>query len=157
MKIGSKIKAIVIAFFILVSEQIMSQELLPAGCSALVIPDERLALDANKHTFVMLHNISNSDVWIINKENVSGFASSIIHPNHWSALVLNNSVKEVKFSCVESRPGHEQQTSCHDVLAACYWPLAKIPEQKKNTGFVVEDIDLSSLTAYIARLGFVVS
>ena len=137
-----------------------AQEVLPSGCSAVVIKDDFVTIPAGKYSFLFLHNLAKNDVWVVHQPQGDGLQSawsSKMHPGKWSALALNKQPQEIKFSCIEATPGHEQRTSCRDVLAICQWPSAKMPENKKGIFFVAESMDLSALTAYSERNGYALS
>ena len=78
-----------------------------------------------------------------------------MHAGNWSALVLDG--EKFELSCIESRPGHEQQVACSAVLAVCQWPASTLPEKASGSYWAGEDMALSPLTAYIKRHGFVLS
>jgi hypothetical protein len=66
--------------------------------------------------------------------------------------------KRFELSCVESRPGHEQQLSCAGVLAVCAWEKVSMPDNAKHgTAWAGEDMGLVALTAYVHRMGFVMN
>lgn len=137
-----------------------AQEVLPTGCVAVVVKNENVNLKAKKSMYIFIHNLSENDVWLINqteKNNLQSTLSSKMVAGSWSALVVNQDIKKLKFSCIESKPGHEQKISCQDVLAICQWPNTKIPEDNKGVFFVAESMDLSGLTAYSERNGYSLS
>ncbi|MDF1645614.1 MAG: hypothetical protein P1U61_01350 [Legionellaceae bacterium] len=85
------------------------------------------------------------------KDNHAGW-SSRLQANYWSALALED--KAFDLSCIESRPGHEQQVSCEQTLAACEWPITARPEKTQGVFWAGENMPLAALTAYISRRGF---
>jgi len=134
---------------------LMAEEMYPAGCEPLVINSENVVLAANKYSLLMIHNISSHDVWAIQQlkaDSVKPIFTGKISSGKWSTLVVNK--KAVKFYCIESKPGHEQQVSCMEVLAICQWPHAKIPKKIKDISLVPEDMEILQLIAYIERQGF---
>ena len=135
-----------------------AEEIFPAGCTPLVVSGELVVLPAAKSTVTMIHNLSNTDLWIthpVSEPNASAGWSSRLQAGNWSALALND--KAFELSCIESSPGHEQQTPCSAVLAVCLWSAAAMPEKTSGTYWAAEDMQLSPLTAYIKRRGFVFS
>lgn len=134
-----------------------AEEIFPAHCKPLVVSGERVMLPAAKSMVTMMHNLSGSDLWIthpVSEPNTSAGWSSHLQAGNWSALVVNN--EKFELSCIESRPGHEQQVPCSTVLAVCQWTAASLPEQGPNTVWAGEDMLLSPLTAYMKRRGFVI-
>ena len=135
-----------------------AQEVFPAMCKPVIIDSETSVLTGGMSVLVMIHNFSDADLWLthpISDPSASAGFSSRIQPNHWSALALDKKTFEI--SCVESKPGHEQQIACSSVLAVCKWTDVKIPEKLSGTFWAGEDMPLSELIAYIGRRGFVLS
>ncbi len=152
----------IIAFFVLflLIVKTYAQEVLPNGCIAVVIKNDIVTLKVDKNMFIFIHNLSEENVWLVNQadvDNPQSALSSEIVAGTWSALALNQAPQELKLSCIESKPGHEQKVSCQDVLAICQWPNTKISEDKKGIFFVAESMDLSGLTAYSERNGYSLS
>jgi hypothetical protein len=135
-----------------------AEEIFPPGCTPLVVSGELVELPATKSTVTMIHNLSNTDLWVthpVSEPNTSAGWSSRLQAGNWSALALSEDAFEL--SCIESSPGHEQQTPCSAVLAVCLWSAAIMPEKSSGTYWAAEDMPLSSLIAYIKRRGFVFS
>ena len=135
-----------------------AEEMFPAGCVPLVVEGELVKLPAATSTIVMIHNLSNTDLWITHPvENSSASAgwSSRLEGGNWSALALSG--KPFELSCIESKPGHEQQIPCSGVVGICQWSNATMPPKTSGTFWAGENMTLSPLTAYIERRGFVLS
>ncbi len=131
-------------------------EIFPKGCEALTVHEELIKLSAEKPTLVMLHNLSNMNIWVthpVSDPGPSAGFSSLIKAGNWSALALDK--KSFELSCIESRPGHEQQIPCKDLLAACQWPSVNMPKSEAGTFWAGEDMSLSALTAHVGSRGFV--
>ena len=79
--------------------------------------------------------------------------STELQAGHWTALALDE--KSFDLSCIESRPGHEQQVSCVGLLAVCQWQPTALPKTKEHTFWVGENMSLSALTAHVGSSGFV--
>ncbi|KTC64766.1 Enhanced entry protein EnhB (plasmid) [Legionella adelaidensis] len=127
----------------------------PNGCSVIPIRDHSLILSADKPTIVILHNISNSDIWVthpVAEASASAGWSSRLQPANWSALALNE--KGFEISCVESKPGHEQQVPCASVLGVCHYVNVKSTEPATSTFWIAENLDLSAINVQIAQRGF---
>lgn len=151
-----------ILFFIVfgLNAKTVAEEVLPAGCSAVVVKDDVVNLPKNKAKFVFIHNLSENNLWLVRQvteQNSQVVLSSKMGAGTWSALILGQNSKDIKFSCIESKPGHEQKISCQDVLAICQWPHTKIPEDIKDVFFLAENMDLSGLSAYSERNGYSLS
>lgn len=147
-------------FFFVFVVVVHAQEVLPTGCAAVVIKDDFVNIPAAKYSIIFFHSLAENDIWVVHQpqgEVLQSTWSSKINPGKWSALVLNKHSQAIKFSCIESTPGHEQRTSCREVLAICQWPHAKVPENKNGVHFVAESIDLSALTAFSERNGYALS
>ncbi len=137
-----------------------AQEIYPAGCNPLVVRHDLVRLSTEKPVVVMMHNLSSAELWITHPATDSGMQagwSSRLESDKWSALALEKTTKKFELSCIESKPGHEQQIACSDVLAVCQWPDTKFPEKKAGVFWAGENMALLPLKAYIERLGFVLT
>lgn len=151
-------KSLLAILIILSSWMTHAQEIFPTGCIPLAVQGELVKLSTDKPLIAMIHNLSNTDLWITHPVTDSGAQagwSSRLESGKWSALALDSQTKKFTLSCIESKPGHEQQIPCSDVLAVCQWPDTKMPEKKSGTFWAGEDMDMLPLKAYIERLGFV--
>ena len=134
-----------------------AKEIFPPRCTPLVVSGEQVVVPASPSTVTMIHNLSSTDLWVthpVSDPNASTSWSSHLQAGNWSALVLSD--EKFELSCIESRPGHEQQVSCATVLAVCLWPAKTLPQKTSNTSWAAEDMPLSPLIAYIKRRGFVI-
>ncbi|MDF1683798.1 MAG: hypothetical protein P1U36_03985 [Legionellaceae bacterium] len=130
-------------------------EVFPAACKAFTIQGENLTIPADNPRVLMIHNLSAFDVWITHPASDADFDagwSSRLQGNQWSALALDKT--KIKLNCVESKPGHEQQVSCGQALAACEWPITSRPKHTHGIFWAGENMELTALTAYIGRHGF---
>ena len=135
-----------------------AEEIFPPHCVPLLVANELLTLPAATKTVVMIHNLSNTDLWITHAAQDSGVSagwSSRLQAGYWSALAFNG--KAFELSCIESKPGHEQQIPCSGVLAVCQWTHVKMPPKTSGIFWAGENRLLSPLKAYIERRGFVLS
>lgn len=133
-----------------------AEEGFPTSCQALPVVKETVVLHAKDPTMVFIHNLSNTDLWIthpVSEPNASAGWSSRLEINNWSALMVDQASFEL--SCIESKPGHEQQIPCAGVLAVCEWGSVKLPPQTKGTFWVGENMSVDALKAYVGRQGFV--
>lgn len=149
------ILSLVLIFFI---SSACAEEVLPARCTSLVVTGDLLVLPAAKSKITMIHNLSKNDLWITHPVTDPGAGagwSSHLQAGNWSALVMDG--KKFELSCIESKPGHEQQVACSTVVAVCQWTATALPEKFSGTYWAGEDMSLSPLIAYINRRGFVLS
>lgn len=134
---------------------VCADDIFPVGCKAVVVKDESVTLTAPKSAVVMIHNLATHELWlthpVVDPSSSAGWTSRLQGGN-WSALALHD--KSFELSCIESRPGHEQQISCAGVLAVCQFGTETMPANEAATYWAGEDMNLSALTAYIARRGF---
>lgn len=129
-------------------------EQFPTGCNPIQIKED-VALSVKKTTLLMLHNLSDADLWVIHPAKKTGGSeewSTHFTADHWGALVLDQSAYQL--TCIESRPGHEQQVSCQDSLAICEWPSVTLPKDIKGTFSPGENKILPQLIAYLGRQGY---
>ena len=132
-----------------------AKETFPKKCTPLSVKGELLTLSAETPSVVMLHNLSNTDLWIthtVAKPSASAGWNTHLAPGHWSALALDK--KTFTLGCIESRPGHEQQAACADLLAACQYNSVTAPASKSSTFWAGEDLPLSELIAHLGSRGF---
>jgi hypothetical protein len=145
-----------VVILMLVALHTQAEEIFPSGCQPLMLHDDQVMLSTDKPILVMIHNLSTLDLWMTHpvSEPTAGW-SSRLQAGHWSALALDK--KTFELSCIESRPGHEQQVPCQGLLAACQWTHIKLPKQEAGTFWAGEDMSLSALTAHVGSRGFVIS
>lgn len=137
-----------------------AKEIYPDGCSPFPISgkEENAMLKTSKPSLLMLHNLTNADVWVthpVKEPGASAGWTTLLSKDNWSALFLTE--KQFQLSCIEENPGHVQQVLCKDVLAVCVWKNLTLSENDdliKNTFWAGENMSLSELTAYLARSGF---
>ena len=136
-----------------------AQEMYPKGCSPWVIQTPEVALSSQQPTVMMLHNVSETDLWItqVLKDNPGVHAGfpSLLQAGKWSALTLDKPTEGFTIRCIESKPGHEQPVPCVDVLAVCQWLKTKLPESATGAFWAGENMDFNPLKAYIERRGFI--
>jgi len=134
-----------------------AQEMYPKGCVPWVIHDAMPKLSAKKPVVIMLHNVSDTELWIthpvVDPGAQAGF-SSLLQSGKWSALAFSQISHSFALQCIESRPGHEQQISCETVLAICQWPNSKLPKTDSGVFWAAENMDIAPLKAYIERQGY---
>lgn len=138
--------------------QAWAGEIFPTGCKPIVVQEELLKLSAEQPALVMIHNLSNMDLWIthpVSEQTASAGWSSRLQAGNWSALAVSD--KSFELSCIESRPGHEQQVPCAGLLAACQWPNISMPKKEKGTFWAGEDMNLTALKAHVGSRGFVLT
>lgn len=137
----------------------VAQEMYPKGCSPWVIQTPEVALSSQQPTVMMLHNISDTDLWItqVMQDNpgVHGGFTSLLQAGKWSALTFSQPTEAFTIRCIESKPGHEQPVPCADVLAVCQWLKTKLPESAAGTFWAGENMDFNPLKAYVERRGFI--
>ena len=149
-------KFILTSIFTLIAVSSFAKEVLPSGCVPKAIDSNEAILYTNNTSFFMIHNISEHDLWlthpVVEPSASAGFSSNI-KANKWSAFVLVE--PSFKISCVETKPGHEQQVPCADVIALCEFPNIAIPQNLYATFWAGENMSLAELIAYVGRRGFV--
>ena len=127
---------------------------IPKKCSPLPVRGESVLLNATKPTVMFVHNLSNSALWIIHptkEANSSAGWNSLLQSDKWSALVLNQ--QKFELICIESKPGHEQQVACENLLAVCQCADIKVPEQDNATYWAGENKNLTNLVSHIGGRG----
>ena len=151
-------KYVVSIMLVLAVVNTYAAEIFPEGCAPIVVHEELVKLSATKPALVMIHNLSNMDLWIthpVSEPNASAGWSSRLQAGNWSALALDK--KSFELSCIESRPGHEQQVPCAGLIAACQWSNVTMQKKQKGDGtfWAGEDMALSALKAHVGSRGIV--
>lgn len=148
-------KFILSLFFILMANLVHAEERLPSSCKAVTLQEKSVALSTKKPVLAMIHNLSETDLWIthpVSEPSASAGWSSRLQAGNWSSLALDK--ESFELSCVESKPGHEQQVSCKAVIFVCLWPEVIIPVKQTGTFWAGENMNLSALMAYLGTRGF---
>ena len=139
---------------LLLSSFAKAKEVLPTGCKPLVIEGSLISIPEGKPRLIAFHNLTKTDLWIthpVTQADMSTSLSSRLQGDKWSLLKMNRTA--FTLSCIESRPGHEQQVSCQHVISACEWPALK-KQQQRHIFWVAENMNLSPLIAYATRKGW---
>ena len=143
--------------FILLFSSVFAESTLPDGCQPLPVQGDMFTVKLKKKKLLYVHNILGMDLWLTfagtNAASNEGWSSRLQSEN-WSALVVDK--EAFVLSCIESRPGHEQQVPCQGAIAICQWKGAKIPSDTKQTNYLAgEDMSLAALTADIGGRGYI--
>lgn len=148
---------VLIILFMLLAESITAAKIsLPPSCKPIAIGGESVVLSAKTPLLVMIHNLSRTDLWIthpVSEPSASAGWSSHLQAGRWSALALDKEGFEI--TCIESKPGHEQQVPCTGLISACRWTGLSMPNQAINTYWAGENMELATLLAYLGGHGFV--
>ncbi len=149
-------KFILSILLILYAGEILAEETAPASCKPLMVQEETLMLSASKPLLIIIHNLSKADIWVthpVSEPGASAGWSTRLQAGNWSALVLDKEAFEL--SCIESKPGHEQQVPCKGLISACSWSTVTMPaQQATGTYWAGEDMTLSALISYLGGRGF---
>ncbi|STX50071.1 Enhanced entry protein EnhB [Legionella busanensis] len=140
---------------LIVNTLVYGQVAFPTGCNPVAVEGETVTLKTKQPTLYLIYNNSSNDLWIthpVSEPSASAGWSSRLEAQHWSALALDKNSFEL--SCIESRPGHEQQIPCTGILAVCHWPKVKLPGNATGTFWAGENMTLESLSAYLGGRGF---
>lgn len=140
----------------LMNGQVFAEDNRPSSCQPQAVQGDSVTLSTKKAVLVMIHNLSQTDLWIthpVTEASANAGWTSRLQANQWSALVLDK--ESFELTCIESKPGHEQQIPCVGVIAVCQWPTVTIPEQQTGTYWAGENMDLPDLTTHLGSRGFV--
>lgn len=133
-----------------------AEEGFPKNCQPISMLKQTLTLHAKEPMMVFIHNVSAGDLWIthpVSEPSASAGWSSRLETGNWSALIVDK--KSFELSCIESKPGHEQQTPCSAALTVCQWTSVKLPDQAQGTFWAGENMPLDALKAYVGGKGFI--
>lgn len=142
----------------MISINTFAQEVYPRGCVPWPIHDAIPTITTTQPVILMLHNLSNNDLWVTRPASDKGVQagfSSLLQTGEWSALAINRDKTSLPIKCIESKPGHEQEISCADAMAICQWPKTKFPEIDSGIFWAGENMHLAPLQAFLARQGYV--
>lgn len=134
----------------------VAESILPVGCQAVAVQGESVTLQSEKNKLVFIHNVTTADLWLthpVTEPSASAGWTSRLQAGNWSALAVDKPA--FTLTCIESRPGHEQQIPCEGAIAVCDWQGVTIPKKEKGTFWAGEDMSLPALTAAIGGRGFV--
>lgn len=140
---------LLVILMLIFSQVLEAQDALPSytTCKPIRVIKEPVVLSSDKPALILIHNISTSDLWITHPGSGVGASagwSSQIQAGNWSALVLQN--KSFALSCIESKPGHEQEVPCLGLITLCQWSKAtKLGEQNTGTYWAGENRPLAAL------------
>lgn len=144
-----------ILFILLAGEASADENNIPSSCKSVAVQGESVMLSAKKSLLIMIHNLSNTDLWIthpVSEPSASAGWSSRLQAGKWSALALDK--KSFELSCIESKPGHEQQVPCSGVISVCRWPGVIMSTKETGTYWAGENMTLSGLTAHLGSRDF---
>lgn len=151
-------KYVFVFFLSLYSFCLWAEEALPVGCRAISVQEQTsVMLKSEQPRLILIHNLSANELWITHpviEPSASAEWSSRIQESQWSALFVQD--KQFELSCIESKPGHEQQVACANVVALCSFDGITMPKtEHPATSWAAEDMPLSALIAYLGRMGYV--
>lgn len=128
---------------------------IPTSCKPVAVKGELVTVSAKKPLLVIIHNLSNSDLWIthpVSNPSASAGWNSRLQAGKWSALALDK--PSFALSCIESRPGHEQQVPCTGMISVCQWRKITMPGQSSGTFWAGENMNLQALIEHLSGRGF---
>ncbi|MCC5792789.1 MAG: hypothetical protein JJT82_09325 [Legionellaceae bacterium] len=130
---------------------------LAKSCRLMALHEQEVAVTVDKPSLLILHNRSDTQLWITHATASTGAGagwSSALAPRHWSALFMSPAKDAFHLACVESSPGHEQHTSCAEVIDVCIQPTAVLPTDASGTFWAVENVKKSSMLPQLQQRGF---
>lgn len=135
---------------------VYGQTTFPKGCNPVAVEGETIKLNIKEPVVFLINNDSDSVLWVthpVDNPSASAGWSSQLEKKRWSALLVDKNKFEL--SCIESKPGHEQQIPCEGMLSICEWSKLKIPPVAKGTFWVAENMSLNALINHLGGKGFV--
>jgi hypothetical protein len=149
-------RLLLVCALIVFAPMLFAEAALPDGCRVVAVQGDSVILKAKKGRLVFIHNLLATDLWLTHPVNSPGASAgwpSRIQAERWSALVVDKS--SFPLSCIESKPGHEQQVACRGVIAVCQWKKVKWPDSSEGSFWAGEDMSLAELRASLGGRGFV--
>lgn len=152
-------KFLIMGLLMFVSFGMYAEESFPRGCKAISVSGGTLMLPEGTPSLIIIHNLSEMDLWVTHPISDSNGASAgwstRLQSDRWSAFAQGK--KAFELSCIESKPGHEQQIPCSKALAACQWVGVEIPGKQAAPFWAGENLPLKDLLSYVERRGFKLS
>ena len=149
-------KVIVLCMVMMVSWGVYAEEPFPYECNIMSIPHGTVTLPEGAPSLILIHNLSEMDLWVTHPisepSGASAGWSTRLQSKHWSAFAQGSKVFEL--SCVESKPGHEQQVPCSGALAACQWLGVKTTDKQPPPFWAGENLALPELLSHLEQRGF---
>lgn len=139
-----------VVFALLFSINVSAKEFLPKNCQSVMVADS-LELQPKKAHMVLIHSLSNYEIWLANSRNPKMTVSLV--PELWSTFYAPQAKEQ--WSCIQVSPGHEQKVACQQVLAMCEL-AAQVPDKSnaKINSWVANNLSYSEMAAYLQRIGF---
>jgi hypothetical protein len=132
-------------------------EAFPYACQSLPVTTATVLLAQSAPSVILIHNVSEADLWVTHPISGSDPGanagwSSRLQSKRWSALALDD--KAFELSCIESKPGHEQQVPCSEVVILCQWQKMAGTNGSTGSFWVAENMPLSDLLGHVEQRGF---
>lgn len=127
----------------------------PKSCKPLVIKTNALIIKSGEPLVVLINNRTKNDLWLVHPSSTAGAQAgwtSRMETDKWTALVVNK--KTFTLHCIESRPGHEQEISCQEAVAACAFSDVKPAKKMQTTRFAGENLSLATVLDHLGENGF---
>lgn len=141
---------VVFCFFLFTSLSFAKSNV-PPNCRAMAVSGETVTIKEGNNQLFLIHNSSDFDIWVTHP-SVNQSESTRLQSGNWSALALEK--PPFNLSCIESRPGHEQQIPCEGAVTLCKWKGVKLPKGVAGTFWAGEDLSLADLVAALGGRGF---
>lgn len=139
---------------IILSFEACATDAFPSDCKPIAVQAATVTLSGSA-SIMLINNISDTELWVthpISQPSASAGWSSRLQAKHWAALALES--QSFELSCIESKPGHEQQVPCSGVIRVCQWPVSSDKEKHAKTFWAGENMTLSALLAHLNERGF---
>jgi hypothetical protein len=137
------------------SGSVLADVQLPYACKVMSITGNTVMTPAGKPVLMMIYNLSEGELWIthlVTDPSAGAGWSSRLQTKHWS--VLAPSSQPFELSCIESKPGHEQQVACAGVLRVCQWFNVPTTDKQPTPYWVGENMTLPELLSHLAQKGY---
>lgn len=126
-----------------------------ASCKPIPVKGDTVIIKTKKPALLFIHNLSTIDLWIthpVSEPSASAGFSSRLQASNWSALALSQ--KTFELSCIESKPGHEQQIPCEGSISICQLRDSSITKNANGMFWAGENMKLGKLKEYLGTRGF---
>ena len=150
----------VLFFMCFISSITFAASDMPKSCKRVSDFSNTVMLKRGHTTTYLIKNVSQHQLWLthpIANPSASAGWSSELDKNRWSALQLEKDKEAFELSCIESKPGHEQQIPCKGVIIVCDYKSIKAPKTLTSSFWAGENMPLDELMTHLEGRGYTIS
>lgn len=131
-----------------------ASDFFPSDCKIIEHTNPTLTLSSKEPRLFLIRNQLESELWLAIRARSALPIETNSRLEKGKVLGFVTDVNPIEFYCVEVRPGHEQQVSCHESIMVCEWEKMTIPDKMRPPLWVVENFDMAALVPALSAQGF---